>query len=359
MIRILRLMVAVLGLSATVAFAQSATPPSTAAGPQPANILEASPAAQQAERQKTQPLNNAPMWREVSSGQAHYSSLPGPETGVLIQSGGEAWRQFRNGTVTVYGGWALVAVFLGIAAFYLWRGPIRVGEPMTGRMIERFTVVERATHWTNATCFVTLALTGLLMLFGKHVILPIFGYTLFSAFAIVAKTTHNFVGPLFAITTIALFLIFVRDNVPRVYDLGWLARGGGLLTGKHVPSHRFNAGEKLLFWGGVVLLGIIVATTGFILDFPNFEQTRAQMQQAWSWHVVAALMFVALIAGHIYIGTIGTDGAFDAMRTGYVDEAWAKEHHEYWYDDVRNGRIARHRSGEPVAPVAAIPKSES
>ena len=312
-------------------------------GPQSANIFDV-PKETQAERQVTQPLNNAPVWRAVNSGEAHYTTLPKNEGGVLIEQSGEEWRQLRNGPFTVWGGWALVGVFLAIAAFYLLRGQIRLHEAPTGRMIERFTVVERAIHWTNAACFVTLGVTGLIMLFGKHVLLPVFGYSLFAWLAVLSKTTHNFIGPLFAVTTIALFLTFVKDNFPRAYDMQWVFKAGGLFSGKHVPSHRFNAGEKFMFWGGVVLLGVIVSVTGFILDFPNFGQTRSQMQDAWVIHVAAALLFIALIAGHIYIGTLGMQGALDAMKTGYVDEAWAKEHHEYWYDDIKAGKIPAVRS---------------
>ncbi len=355
MIRTLRSIVAAGVLVAGAALAQApAAKPGSApeGGPQSMNIFDSSASAQ-AERQRVQPLNNAPVWREVNSDTAHYTSLPGREMGVLIQHGGEPWRQLRNGPVTIWGGWALVGVLLLLAAFYLLRGPIKVNEPPTGRMIERFTFVERAIHWINAGCFIVLGVTGLLMLFGKHVLLPVFGYTLFSVLAMLSKTAHNFVGPLFAATTIALFLIFVKDNLPRAYDVRWIAKAGGLLsrTG-HVPSHRFNAGEKLMFWGGVVLLGIIVTMSGFVLNFPNFEQTRGQMQFAWTWHVIAALLFVAIIFGHIYLGTVGLEGSYSAMRNGWVDDAWAREHHEYWYDDVKAGRIPRHRSTTDVAPVA-------
>lgn len=326
-----------------------------AGGPQSANIFESASdhARAQVARQAEQPLNNAPVWRDVNNGKAHFTNVPDREAGVLIQKGGEEWRQLRNGPITQYGGWGLVAVLVLIAAFYLLRGPIRLSEPPSGRMIERFTLIERCIHWTNAGCFVVLGLTGLIMLFGKHLLLPVFGYTLFAALASVGKTAHNFIGPLFAVTTIVVFLTFVRDNLPRLKDLAWLARGGGLLTGAHIRSDRFNAGEKVLFWGGVVALGVTVAITGFVLDFPNFQQTRGDMQFAWTIHVIGSLCFIALILGHIYIGTVGTEGALDAMKTGYVDETWAREHHEDWYDDIKSGRLPAQRSGEVSTSTAS------
>ncbi len=317
-------------------------------GPKSANIFDA--AREQVDRQTTQPLNNAPIWREVNSEKAHFTNLPDREAGVLIQKGGEQWRKLRNGPITQYGGWGLVVVVLLITAFYLFRGPIRLSGQPSGQMIERFTLIERGIHWTNAGCFLVLGLSGLTLLFGKHVLLPIFGYTLFSGLATVAVTAHNFVGPLFSMTIIAIFMTFVRDNLPKLEDLDWLRKGGGLLTGAHIRSGRFNAGEKLVFWGGVVALGVTVSITGFVLDFPNFQQTRGDMQFAWTIHVIGSLSFIALILGHIYIGTLGTDGALDAMKTGYVDETWACEHHEDWYDDVKAGRIPARRSNREDAP---------
>jgi formate dehydrogenase subunit gamma len=337
---------------AVVTTAPSTAPAATTAGEvkpavgvQSGNIF-ALPQDTQAERVKSQPGNNAPMWREAATGTSQVTTLPFREGGVLIQKGGEEWRQFRNGEVTRKGGWGLVALLGLIALFYLYRGQIKVSQPATGRLIERFTFVERCVHWANAICFSLLAITGLLMLFGKHVVLPVLGHTVFSWFAMLSKNVHNFVGPLFSITLVIIFITFVRDNFPKAGDLNWLLKAGGLFSknGAHVPSGRFNAGEKIVFWGGVVTLGIIVAVTGFILDFPNYGQTRGDMQQAWSWHSIAALAFVAMIAGHIYIGTLGTEGAYAAMKTGYVDESWAKEHHEHWYNDVKSGKIPVHRT---------------
>jgi formate dehydrogenase subunit gamma len=322
-------------------------------GVQAGNIF-AVPNDSQAERTKSQPGNNAPMWREAATGGTMVTTLPAREGGVLIQKSGEQWRQFRNGEVTRKGGWALVGVLGLITLFYLYRGQIKVSQPATGRLIERFTFVERCVHWANAICFCLLAVTGLLMLFGKYVVLPVLGHTVFSWFALLSKNMHNFVGPLFSITLVIIFLTFVKDNFPKAGDLKWLMKAGGLFSkdGSHIPTGRFNAGEKMVFWGGVVVLGVIVVTTGFILDFPNYGQTRADMQEAWSWHAVAALVFVAMIAGHIYIGTLGTEGAYGAMKTGYVDESWAKEHHEHWYNDVKSGKIPAHRSAGDASVLA-------
>ncbi len=353
-----------LALSAGFASAQDSKS-SAAPNVESADILKQN----QAERTRDQPGNNAPTWRIVKEGTKNYSSLPGAEMGVLIQpkaqfpgqaratTAGEAWRQYRNGPLTQIGGWLLIAALAGVAAMYFIKGQIKLKEGRTGRLIERFTSIERITHWTVAITFVTLALSGLAMLFGKHVLLPIFGHTLFGWLAYACKTVHNFVGPLFALSLLLMFVLFAKDNLPRAADIKWLARLGGAIGNERVSAGRFNGGEKLWFWGGVVVLSLIVSASGFVLNMlvPGVEYTRGNMQIANVIHLVAAVLVVAMSFGHIYIGTIGMEGAYEAMRTGYVDDTWAKEHHDLWYQQVQNGEVPRVRTqeqpGDTGAPV--------
>jgi len=318
---------------------------------QPTQAEEDRVKAQQ-QRSVTQPGNNAPMWRDVRSGPSAYttSTVQGRETDVLIQSWGETWRQIRNGPVTFYGGWLVVLVLAAIAAFYFVFGSVKLHGRPSGRLIRRFSSVDQVVHWTVAISFCVLGLSGLIMLFGKHVVLPLMGYTLFAWLAALSKNLHNFVAPVFMVSVAVFAILFVRHNLPRAYDFVWFRNALGYVTGKkHVPSGKFNAGEKLWFWGGVVVLSIVVSWSGLILLFPNFDQTRAVMQDAWIWHAAAALLYIAMSLGHIYMGTIGVEGAYGNMRNGYTDETWAKEHHSIWYDEVRTGR---HGAGGAV-PVGA------
>jgi len=304
----------------------------------------------QQQRQVTQPGNNADVWRAVrkEGSPENYTSIPGRETNVLVQSAGNTWRQIRNGPVTFWGGWLVIAVVAVIGALYFAKGPIKLHERPTGRLVLRFSSMEQIAHWCMAISFVVLGISGLIMLFGKYVLLPVIGYTLFAWLTSLAKNLHNFVGPFFIVSTLIFVVIFIRDNLPRAYDFMWFRKSWAYMTGgAHVPSGRFNAGEKVWFWGGVVVLSVIVSWTGLILLFPNFDQTRATMQEAWVWHAVAALLYIAISLGHIYMGTIGVEGAYASMRTGYVDEIWAKEHHEYWYNEVK--------AGGAVAASGAIP----
>jgi formate dehydrogenase subunit gamma len=327
-----RVFVAALG----IAVAGAALAQSPAVSPK-----EADQAKQQAAQQLVQPLNNQPLWSEVRTGQAQFTSIPGRETNVLVQPQGQTWRAVRTPIATT-GGMLFALVLLGLAGYYAWRGPILVHGKPTGRMIQRFTPLKRYTHWALALTFVVLAISGLIITFGKTVLLPLIGATLFSWLAILAKNLHNFTGPVFSVVLIVFIALFIRDNLPRAYDFQWIVKFGGMLdkSGRtHVPSGKFNAGEKALFWGLVVVLCIALSVTGYILNFPNFNQTRATMQVANVVHMGGALLAIAMACFHIYLGTVGMAGALDAMRTGYVDETWAREHHEYWYNDARSGKF--------------------
>ena len=302
----------------------------------------------QQQRRLDQPGNNAPVWREVrKEGQEHYTSIKGRETGVLVQSAGETWRQIRNGPVTFYGGWLVVIVTLIVAAIYFAMGPVKLHERPTGRKIERFTLAERWAHWVMGISFVVLGITGLIILFGKFVLLPVIGYTLFAWLSALAKNLHNFVAPLFAVSLLIFIIMYIKDNLPKSYDFSWFAKAPGFFAGKHIPSGRFNGGEKVWFWVGVVVLCLALVGSGAVLLFPNFDQVRSTMQQMSVIHMVAALLVIAAAIGHIYMGTIGVEGAYQAMREGQVDEAWAKEHHEYWYNEVKGGAKS--------APGGAVP----
>ncbi len=320
--------------------------------PQLAWAADAGGAKEQAQRQSSQPGNNAPFWGDVRGGENPYQTtqVQGIESNILVQSGGETWRQIRNGPITVYGGWLLVVITLLIGVYYGVKGQIKLHDKPTGRLMQRFSPWDRVMHWSTAISFVILATTGMITLFGKYILLPVFGYTLFSWLAILSKNLHNFVGPLFAVCIVLLFFTFVKDNIPKAHDWLWMRKAGGLLSGEHVPSDRFNAGEKIWFWFGVTLLGIVASVTGFILDFSNFGQGRLLMQQANVIHGIAAVLFVPMALAHIYIGTLGVEGAYDSMRTGSVDETWAKEHHENWYNDAK----ARQRHAPGGAPSAAV-----
>ncbi len=374
------LALAALGASAqTPASSAPAAQTETSLGVKSANVFQLAPGADadakykdqtNAERAQVQPGNNAPMWRAVGQGVSGYTSLPksqAPEAGNLIQpfvqypgsrlaSAGESWRQVRNNIIIPYGAALLLIAVGAMALFYFSKGTMELHGEETGRKIERFTPFERSAHWANAIAFVSLAISGIVIAYGKFFLLPIIGSTLFGWLSFALKNIHNFAGPLFAVSLVIVFVTFLKDNLPTKEDWVWIVKGGGMFSDAEVPSHRFNAGEKVVFWGGVLFLGLIVVGSGLVLDmlFPGLIYERGTMQIAAMIHSVAALFMMAMFIGHIYMGTIGMRGAYKAMRGGYVDETWAKEHHELWYNDVKSGKIPAQRS-VPASPTTATP----
>jgi formate dehydrogenase subunit gamma len=278
-------------------------------------------------------------------------SIPNPRAADLIKPSGRDWSELQSGALVAISLWSLVGVLVLLALFYLVRGRIRVESGMSGRRIKRFGGLERFAHWLTAVPFVVLALTGLNVVLGRTLLLPLIGPEAFGTFSAYAKLAHNFLAWPFMLGVLLVFLIWVKDNFPSRVDGEWLAEGGGLLgKGKHPPARKFNAGQKLIFWS-VVLGGVAMSVTGFFLIFPQFAGPSANWQQAQVIHGLVAAALTVVILAHIYIGSIGMEGAFSAMGTGDVDLNWAKEHHALWVDkQIASGAVGLPSKGGRVAP---------
>jgi formate dehydrogenase subunit gamma len=309
-------------------------------------------------------LSQAEDWRALRYGKADVTvQARGPAADVLIQDSGMTWLKFRHGPLPTFGGWALIGMLVLLAVFYAIRGKIRIDGEMSGRKILRFASVERFAHWLLGGAFILLAITGLFQLFGRLFIIPLIGHEAFSPMAVAGKWVHNNVAWAFMIGLMMVIVMWTAHNIPNKHDLKWLAVAGGLFSkGVHPPAKKFNAGQKIIFWA-VVVLGISISVSGLSLLFPfqmpmfaaTFEHLNAwgipqavgfgdlptqlapqtEMQLAQTWHAVVAFVFIAIILAHIYLGSVGMQGAFDAMGTGEVDEQWAKEHHGLWLAEVK------------------------
>jgi formate dehydrogenase subunit gamma len=293
-----------------------------------------------------------PGWLSPKSGRNHFDRhfiVPMgnmPEQDLILQRGGNTWRILRNGPIATIAGTLLLVVPLLIFGFYHAVGPARAEQDESGNRIRRFSTWDMLIHWATAVTFIILALSGLIIMFGKNILLPWMGHTAFFWVALISKYAHNFVGPLFIVCSIAMFVTFVRKNVFRRWDWEWIKKGGGLAKHEHVPAGFFNAGEKIWFWGGVAILGLLMSITGLMLNFPYFKEigpnvglTRYLLQVADYLHIAGATLYIVASMGHIYIGTWGTPGAYQAMRHGMVDEAWARSHHELWYNEIKGNPV--------------------
>ena len=258
-------------------------------------------------------------------------SIPDQRSGVLEQPQGREWREFRNVTLRWIGGIAILGMIALIMIFYLTRGMVRLESGRSGRTIVRFNGFERFVHWMTATCFIILAISGLNITFGRPLLLPLIGFEAFSEWSQWAKYAHNYLSFPFTLGVVLIFLMWIGGNIPSKVDIEWTKRGGGLIGHDHPPAYRFNAGQKMIYWI-VVIGGGLVATSGYALMFPFYGTGIEGMQTAQIVHSVVAVLFIAAMIGHIYIGTIGMEGAFEAMGSGEVDVNWAREHHSLWLD---------------------------
>ncbi len=274
----------------------------------------------------------ADTWREVRKGNQGITTVRGPETEILIQSEGERWRQLRNGPITKYGLGLILLVIGSIALFYFVRGPVKLENQRSGMTVQRWTAAERLLHWYTATLFILMAISGLILLAGKYFLIPILGASLFASITLVLKVLHNYLGLLFIVGVLLIIIKWLRFNFFNKMDWQWFKHGGGIVGKKHPSAGRMNGGEKVWFWL-ICTVGLAVCVSGLVLDFPNFSQSRAVMQQAHLIHAVCALLWIAVFIGHVYIGTIGTEGALEGMTTGEVDVEWAKQHHDVWYTE--------------------------
>jgi formate dehydrogenase subunit gamma len=275
--------------------------------------------------------------------------IPDKKASVLIQPAGREWDHFHEVILHWLGAIVILGMLALLALAYLIMGRIRMSSGRSGRKIVRFSGFERFSHWLTAVSFVLLGLTGLNITFGKLILLPAIGPEAFSAFAQTAKYVHNFVSFSFVLGLVLIVALWIKDNIPTRVDIDWVKQGGGFIKSKHAPAGRFNAGEKLVFWFALGA-GVAVIVSGYLLLFPFYLTNIAGMQVAQVVHAVVAVLFVAVILAHIYIGTLGMEGAFEAMGTGEVDLNWAKEHHDQWLED----KLAQERSAErPGQPTAA------
>jgi formate dehydrogenase subunit gamma len=295
--------------------------------------------------------SDADLWRYVRNGNAGTTQMKDELSAVMIQSEGDNWRALRNGPVSMFGGIGLAGIIALLFAFYLYRGKIKVDSGLSGDTILRFATLDRFAHWLMAGSFVLLALTGLNILYGRYILIPILGPELFSSITVGGKYIHNYLSFAFMTGLVLAFILWVKHNIPTKIDWDWLKMGGGIFkAGMHPPAKKFNAGQKMIFWI-TMIGGLSVSMSGIALMFPfetsMFSETfallnifgldlptnlSAMQEQQYNqlWHGVVSLGLMIMIIAHIYIGSVGMEGALDAMNSGKVDRNWAKEHHNLW-----------------------------
>jgi len=274
-----------------------------------------------------------PDWRAVRKGVEGTTSVHGQETNKLIQAEGQIWRDIRNEFIAGYGSWWLALIVFALASFHVVVG----GSPLehrTGIKVPRWTKLERNMHWTVAILFIILAVTGMSLLWGRTMISPLLGKDVFATYAWLAKYLHNYLALLFMASLIIMLIVWLRQALFIKADLDWFKKLGGYFGGAHAPAGKVNAGEKIWYWS-LFVAGIALCVSGLYLLFPSFGWERETMQLAHIVHAVCSVYLMGFSLLHIYLGTVGSEGAFEGMISGEVDEGWALQHHDLWYDDIR------------------------
>ena len=318
-------------------------------------------------------VSDTDIWSAIRKGEVGNVSIPDAKAAQLIQSEGEIWRAVRNGPLTVYGAYALLGTIVFLAIVFVIRGRVRIDHGWAGVTIERFTSLERFGHWLMAGSFIVLALTGLNLLFGRYLLLPVIGKAAFASLTNWGKFAHHYVAFAFMAGVALVFVMWVAHNLPARGDIKWLLKGGGLFVpGSHPSARKFNAGQKIIFWL-VVVATLSASLSGIALMFPfqtDFMARTfgvlnvfgaglptdisplAEQQLEQVWHAIVGIGFTCLILAHIYIGTLGMEGAFDAMGSGQVDLNWAREHHDLWVEETqaKAGAAAQGDAGTQAQP---------
>jgi formate dehydrogenase subunit gamma len=292
-------------------------------------------------------VNEDQLLRQFKSIQGR-GSIPDTKSYTIEQPEGREWRHFHEVTLRWIGAISILGMLALLVIFYLSRGMVRLHSGRSGRTIVRFNAAERFVHWMTASCFIVLALSGLNVTFGKKLLLPMMSPEAFTAWSEWAKYAHNYLSFPFTLGVVLIFFMWLAGNIPNRVDVEWFKRGGGLIGHDQPPAQRFNGGQKLIYWI-VVLGGGALAVSGYLLIFPFYGTDIQSMQSAEIVHAVVAMLFIAAMIGHIYIGTVGMEGAFEAMGTGSVDVNWAKEHHALWLEQENRRAGAGQSQGRPVA----------
>jgi len=280
----------------------------------------------------------ADYWRAIRGGQEGYTTSQSPEHGVLVSIPGEAWFLLKEKWMSPLGALAIFGSIALVVLAYFTIGPLKLSKAKTGRKIKRWTLVDRTLHWSMAFTFISLAISGLTLVYGKHFMKPILPTDVWGMIVYGAKQYHNYIGPLFAILLFAVMIKWWRKSLFAKVDINWFMKMGGMI-GKHKGSHPSadfsNGGEKALFWL-LIFCGVFITTSGFILDFPLFGQTRRDMELSNLVHMLASLVLICGFVFHIYVGLVGIEASLEGMVKGEVDETWAKEHHDLWYEKVKD-----------------------
>lgn len=204
------------------------------------------------------------------------------------------------------------------------------------RLLQRYNDRERLNHWVIALLFVLTGLSGLAFFHPAfYFFTNLFGGGQW------ARILHPFMGVVMFVSFLGLFFRLWRDNVMNDADKEWRAHSGDMLRGdkkKMPPVGKYNAGQKMMFWVTALSL-LVMLVTGVMFWRPWFAPVFpiAVQRAAVLLHSVAAVILILSTIVHVY-AAIWVKGSVRAMTRGTVTDAWARQHHTLWHEQMTRGK---------------------
>ena len=253
----------------------------------------------------------------------------------------------------IYGLWAMAGTFAILFVFVGLRGRVPIEPGWGGMAIQRFTGFERTCHWLLALSFLGLAATGFARLYAGP-LRALLGTDTLTALQSIGAPLHNGLAFVFTLTLAVAFVVWLRHSFPSWRDAVWFGKAGGMLVkGSTPPAGKFNGGQKALFWLvalgglGIIMTGAglltpyrtgmvsktfgLLASAGFALPTDAANLTPAQeVHYARQWHSALAIGLVCVVMVHVYMRTLGIQGALSAMTSGQIDVNRARQQHSLW-----------------------------
>jgi formate dehydrogenase subunit gamma len=253
------------------------------------------------------------------------------KSGKLI--GCQPWiftiNQIHQMYLTPYVSVGILFIAFFLVLHYTGQGPKVADFYNAPGEIQRFSLTERWTHLFRMASFGLLVLTGFIFFYNSISLSDIF----FNSSG-AAVRFHWIVGLVFIAASVISIALWARDARFASYDKEWLKNHGGYIGGKevYVPAGRMNAGQKIFFWL-TVFLTVIMGATGAMLIFKNNLPLGLSCILS-TVHGFFAIVFVAAIIAHAYLGTIANPGTWRTLVDGKVSRSWAEKHHSEWYKEI-------------------------
>lgn len=299
---------------------------------------------QTSQQMATAKTSDADLWRAVQAGDSGYTTQGGLESGVLINTANAKGLEIRNNYLSPAIGLTVIGVFAAFVVFFFVNGPSKLHGGFSGKMVYRWSKADLWIHWVLALSCLWLIVTGIMIMIGKHILQPYVGEGVWAALINISKFTHDYVGPIFIVSWALNVVKWMPLQTFKLYDLKWFLVVGGYINfgpfkGKHPDSGFANAGEKMWFWT-LAVFGLFISASGMMLVLPGLDLPREASMLALLVHGISAIIIIAFTIVHIWMATVLSEGGMECMISGYCDETWAVQHHNLWYDEIKeNGTL--------------------